>query len=269
MSTHVSTDLPEEVAAQLQTAFAAAQTTLEQRTKESYERMFAATTKREQEISASWERPMLRLTQALPEWIYPYIQQPGEAYSEKPYANCDVAYTYVPINVPGCNPIAAWISPNTNDIRFEVMEPQLLLDDEDNVWYVSTAVKEHWLTIWGISQIGDPDIAVTLFRAHDAYLKHLDLVAQAEERNAYMSETLLVPADEPDQDPAPAIPDPIDQARQLVNMLSNNMPIKHIMASDDESDQADSRTLVLSAVGLAIAHHVSRVADALESMKWR
>ena len=37
MSTYVSTDLPTEVAEQLQAAFAAAETTLQQRTKESYE----------------------------------------------------------------------------------------------------------------------------------------------------------------------------------------------------------------------------------------
>lgn len=267
MSTHVSTDLPENVAQQLQAAFDAAQTTLEQRTKESYERMIAATTQREQEISASWKGPMLQLTQALPEWIYPYIQQPDEKYGEWDNERNQSMYTYVPITVPGCNQIAAWVSPNTNDVRFEVMQPQLLHDDEDDVWYVTDVVKWHRHTVWGLSQKGDPDIAVTLFHAHDAYLKRLDLVAMAEDRNAREPETLLVDAPEPD--PAPVIPDPIDQARELVSMLSNNVPVKHIMGSDDPSDQEDSRTLVLSAVGLAIAYHVSRVADALEHIQWR
>ena len=260
----VSTDLPTEVREQLQALFAAAQTTLDQRRNESYERMIAATTQREQEISASWERPMLQLTQALPEWIYPYIQQPDEKYGDWDNQSHESQYTYALISVPGCNPIAAWISPNTNHVGFEVMEPYLYHDDDDNAWYVSDAVKWHRHSTWSIQQHGDPDIAVTLFHAHDAYLKRLDLIAQAEERNAYEPETLLVPAPEPEPDPTPATPDPIDQARQLVNMLTNNMPVKHIMSSDDASDQADCRTLVLAGVGLAIAYHISRVADALE-----
>lgn len=204
---------------------------------------------------------MLRLTQALPEWIYKYIEQPDEMYCKR--EDGESQYTYVPITVPGCNPIAAWVSPNTNDVRFEVFEPYLNYDDEDRVWYAGGAVQWHRQTVWGIQQVGDPDIAVTLFRAHDAYLKQLDLVAQAEERNAYEPETLLVPAPEPEPDPAPAIPDPIDQARQLVAMLSNDERIKSVRG-DDECDFADDRTLVLASVGLAIAYHISRVADALE-----
>ena len=260
-STDVSTDLPTEVAEQLQAAFATAETTLQQRTKESYERMIAATTQREQEISASWERPMLRLTQALPEWIYPYIQQPTEEYGEMDRERNELEYTYVPIKVPGCNPIAAWVSHNTNEVRFEVMQPYLYLDDEDNIWYVSDAVKWHRQTVWAIPQCGEADIAITLFHAHDAYLKRQELMALAEERNAYEPETLLVDAPEPD--PAPEVPDPIDQARHLVNMLSMDDPIKSVRG-DDAADFADDRTLVLASVGLAIAYHVSRVADALE-----
>ena len=267
MSTYVSTDLPTEVAEQLQATFAAAKTTLDQRTKESYEAMIAATTQREQEISASWEHPMLRLTNALPNWIHQYIQQPDEAYGEYDSLDHENLYTYVPIIVPGCNPIAAWISPNTNDVRYEVFEPYLYHDDEDNVWYVGSAVKSHRDTVWGIQRIGDPDIAVTLFRAHDAFLKRLDLVAQAEERNAYEPETLLVAAPEPEPDPAPAVPDPIDQARELVRLLSSDELVKRTPTGDHYTDTADSRTLVLAAVGLAIAHHVSRVADALEESK--
>ena len=225
MSTYVSTDLPKEVTEQLQNAFAAAQTTLEQRTKESYERMIAATMEREQEISASWERPMLRLTQVLPDWIYPYIQQPDEKYAEWDSQSHESKYTYVPITVPGCNPIAAWVSSNTNDVRYEVFEPELRHDDEDDVWYVGSAVKWHRETVWGIPQLGDPDIAVTLFRAHDAYLKHLDLVALAEERNAYVPETLLVPAPEPEPDPAPAVPDTFASAGELLARYANGVNV--------------------------------------------
>ena len=267
MSTHVSTDLPKDVTEHLHAAFDAAQTTLDQRTKESYERMIAATEEREKEISASWERPMLQLTQALPEWIYPYIQQPDEEYSKYDRESHRNEYTYIPIAVPGCNPIAAWVSPNTNDVGYEVFEPYLLHDDDDNVWYVGSSVKWHRHTIERIQRHGDPDIAVTLFRAHDAYLKHLDLVAQAEERNAYEAETLLVPAPEPEPEPAPAVPDPIEQARELVRLLSASRPIKQVRIdnNDEAEDFEDERTLVLSAVGLAIAYHVSRLADALES----
>lgn len=61
--------------------------------------------------------------------------------------------------------------------------------------------------------------------------------------------------------------DPIEQARVLVNMFSHGVPIKRELTGNHVIDSADSATLVMAAVGLAIAHHVSRVADALESLK--
>lgn len=63
--------------------------------------------------------------------------------------------------------------------------------------------------------------------------------------------------------------DPIEQARVLVNMFSHGAPIKRELTGNYVIDSADNATLVLAAVGLAIAHHVCRVADALEAMKWR
>jgi hypothetical protein len=60
------------------------------------------------------------------------------------------------------------------------------------------------------------------------------------------------------------VADPISQARELVNRFSNGMPIKNWPTGDDMIDSADAATLVLASVGLAIAYHVSRVADALE-----
>ena len=68
---------------------------------------------------------------------------------------------------------------------------------------------------------------------------------------------------------AAEIADPIEQARVLINMFSNGAPIKRELTGNYVIDSADSATLVLAAVGLAIAHHVSRVADSLEHIQWR
>ena len=64
---------------------------------------------------------------------------------------------------------------------------------------------------------------------------------------------------QPDQ---AAVADPIDQALQLVNMLSMGQVV-HKHKLEGVSIVTDC-TLVLAAVGIAIAHHISRVADALE-----
>lgn len=66
---------------------------------------------------------------------------------------------------------------------------------------------------------------------------------------------------QPDQ---ATIADPIEQARQLVHMLSGSLEIKRRRLGDDVEDNADERTLVVAAVGIAIAHHIARIADALE-----
>lgn len=252
-----STDLPEDVAQQLKATFAAAQTTLRQREEDTFVADLKAEEEREQEISASWERPMLQLTQALPEWIYPYIQQPDEKYAELDRESHEQLYTYVPIVVPGCNPIAAWVSNNTNSVRFEAMEPYLYHDDEDNVWYVGNAVQWHRQTVWGIQQIGDPDIAVTLFRAHDAYLEQLDLVAQAEERNTYEPETLLVAAPEPE--PAPAVSDTFGNAGELLARYANGV---NVTVRDDIAG-----VVVIAAQLYAISDQLRRIGDALEESK--
>jgi hypothetical protein len=268
MST-VSTDLPTEVSEQLQSLFAAAQTTLKQRQQAALKRIADAAQKEQAEISNSWSEPLTSLCAALPMWIFPYIQQPSEMYEKRDQNRGEYEYGYVSIVVPGCNPIAAWITPGRDGtVRYEVMQPHLYEDEDTRVWFVSNIVSSHRQNKWAIEQTGDWDIAVTLFRAHDAYLNRLELEAQAEERNAYEPETLLVAAPEPEPEPAPAIPDPIDQARRLVAMMTNNKTIKYVRSADMAiEDNADERTLVLAAVGLAIAHHVSRVADALEESK--
>ena len=263
----VSTDLPTEVTEQMQAMFAAGQATLRKRQQDAQARNAAALQAEQAEISNSWAEAMQSLYAALPIWIYPYIQQPMVMYSKQNRERGETEYSFVEITVPGCNPIAAWILPGrAGTVRYEVMAPHLFEDDDTGVWYVSNIVEGQRHNKWAIEQIGEWDIAVTLFKAHEAYLNRLDLEFQAEERNTYEPETLLVPAPEPEPDPAPAIPDPIDQARQLVNMLSNDERIKCVRGYDD-TDFADDRTLVLASVGLAIAYHVSRVADALEECK--
>lgn len=262
----VSTDLPTEVSEQLQALFDVAQTTLRQREQAAQERLAAAVQKEQAEISNSWSEAMLSLYAALPVWIYPYIQQPGVMYAKHNRDRSETEYSFVEITVPGCNPIAAWITPGRGGmVRYEVMQPHMFQDEDTDVWYVSNILQGQRLNKWAIEQIGDWDIAVTLFKAHEAFLNRLDLEFQAEERNTHEPETLLVAAPEPEPEPVPAIPDPIDQARQLVNMLSNDERIKNAITADYETDTNDARTLVLASVGLAIAYHVSRVADALES----
>ncbi len=64
--------------------------------------------------------------------------------------------------------------------------------------------------------------------------------------------------------PAARLADPIDQARTLIAMLSRSEQLKQLSSSDPAEDCADDRTLVLAAVGIAIAHHIARLADAIE-----
>jgi hypothetical protein len=62
--------------------------------------------------------------------------------------------------------------------------------------------------------------------------------------------------------------DPIKQALLLINMFSHDVPVKRELSGNPVIDSADSATLVLASVGIAIAHHLSRVADALERRQW-
>ena len=271
MKTYVSTtDLTTEVREQLQAMFAEAQTTLCQRKQELASRQAASLQKEQAEISNSWAEAMQSLSDALPAWIYPYIQQPTVMYEKRDRERMEYEYAYVSITVPGCNPIAAWITPGrAGTVRYEVLQPHMYQDDDTDVWYVSAHTAYPRRNKWDVEKCGDWDIAVTLFRAHEAYLQQLDMEAEAEQRNAYEPETLIVPAPEPEPEPepAPAVPDPIDQARDLVRLLSSDELVKRTLTGDHYTDTADSRTLVLASVGLAIAYHISRVADALEESK--
>jgi hypothetical protein len=256
MST-VSTDLKTEVSEQLQSLFAAAQTTLRQREEDAFVAEMKAEEERFAKIQAEWAAPLQVLTSRLPEWIHKYIQAPTNEYQRWHDSRSEFVYSYVIIEVPGCHPIAAWAETKQNHIRLEVLSPELYRDEDTN-WTVVNRPSRYWADWYEIKNDGEDDIAVVLFQAHDTYLRSLDLAAEAEQRNTHEA----AKADEP----APAVvPDPIDQARQLVNMLSNNETIKRTISPDSDLNAADDRTLVLASVGLAIAYHVSRVADALES----
>lgn len=260
MSTDVSTDLPTEVHEQLQAMFAAAQTTLRQREEDAFVADMKAEEERIAKLHAEWAEPLQVLQSRLPEWIHKYIQAPTSQYKRWHDSRSEFVYSYVTIEVPGCHPIAAWAETKESQILLEVLNTELYRDDDAN-WTVVNKPSRYWADWHEIKSDGEDDIAVVLFRAHDTFLRSLDLAAEAEQRNAREAAKAAEPA------PAP-IPDPIDQARQLVAMMSDDKPIKR-NRGDDEVDYEDDRTLVLSAVGLAVAHHVSRVADALEHIQWR
>jgi hypothetical protein len=249
----ISTDLPTEVNEQLQTLFAAAQTTLRQREEDAFVAEMKAEEERFAKIQAEWAAPLQVLTSRLPEWIHKYIQAPTNEYQRWHDSRSEFVYSYVIIEVPGCHPIAAWAETKQNHIRLEVLSPELYRDDDTN-WTVVNRPSRYWADWYEIKNDGEDDIAVVLFQAHDTYLRSLDLAAEAAQRNAREAEMETTT-------PAPAVPDPIDQARQLVTMLSSGANIAQHRYEDVTNDD---RTLVLASVGLAIASHVSRVADALE-----
>jgi hypothetical protein len=261
MNTQVSTDLPTEVSEQLQALFDAAQTTLRQREEDAFVADMKAEEERIAKLQAEWAEPLTVLKSRLPEWIHKYIQEPTVEYERWNEVRSEMTYSYVTIEVPGCYPIAAWVECKKNNILLQAMRPVLYRDDDNGIWTVVSRTSEYRMDWYQIKNSGENDIAVALFQAHAAYLQSLDLAAEAEQRNACEAEKAAKPA--------PAIPDPIDQARQLVSMLSQSEDIKQIRHGDVYTDCADERTLVLASVGLAIAHHVSRVADALEHIQWR
>jgi hypothetical protein len=263
MNTQISTDLPEEVNEQLQTLFDAAKGTIKQREEDAFVYEMKAEEERIAKLQAEWAEPLQVLTSRLPEWIHKYIQAPTTEYSWWNDGRNEMVYNFVTIEVPGCHPIAAWVECKKNNMRLEVMSPELYRDDEDGLWTVVSKPSHYRMDWYEIKNDGEDDVAVALFRAHDTYLQYLELAAVAEQRNAREAEKAAAPI----SPPAPAIPaDPIDQARQLVAMMTNNKTIKHVRSADMAiEDNADERTLVLASVGLAIAYHVSRVADALES----
>jgi hypothetical protein len=249
----VSTDLPTEVQEQLQAAFDAAKGTIKQREVDALITDLKAEEERDKKLQTVWAEPLKVLTNRLPEWIHKYIQAPTHEHSEWAGYIGTHEYGYVLIEVPGCNEIAAFVD-DDGLVGYEALRPILEQNDDDGRWLVRSNPTLYRRTRWQIDGM-EYDIAITLFNAHEMFLRRLELEETAEQRNAAIANP---PASEP------ALPDPIDQARQLVALMSDDRPIKR-NRGDDECDFADDRTLVLAAVGLAIAHHISRVADALES----
>jgi hypothetical protein len=249
----VSTDLPTEVSEQLQTLFAAAQTTLRQREEDAFVTDMKAEEERITKLQAEWAEPLKALTSRLPEWIHKYIQAPTHEHNQWASDISTHEYGFVRIEVPGCNDIAAFVD-DDGLVGLEALRPSLEQNDDDGLWLVRSNPTLYRRTRWQIDQM-EYDIAITLFNAHEMFLRRLELEEAAEQRNAAFANP---PA------PAPVIPDPIDQARRLVAMMTDDEPIKRVR-SDDDCDFADDRTLVLASVGIAIAYHISRVADALES----
>jgi hypothetical protein len=104
-------------------------------------------------------------------------------------------------------------------------------------------------------------------------------VAEANTRRRRAEEAaaaMAVPAEEAEDHDE--LPDPIDQALDLIGRLSRTETIKQtciVYVPEDGDvdpnagwvqDAADDRTLVLAAGQIAIAHHLRRVADGLERL---
>lgn len=255
---NISIDLPTE----LTETIAHAQHTLilRQRAEEDTQRQqIAAQAAR---IAETWTIPLDQLRAALPDWIHQYIAQPDALYQIQRWDADHAWYEYSPavITVPGCNDIAAWVD-RRGVPHYEIFQPKLD-QDEDGNWDLRQSLWQHRRNTHSLDE-GETDIAVTLLRAHQVYLQRLDLEAAAAKHNAAQAPP-SGPAPEPE--PEPTVADPIDQARTLLSMLSNSQQIKQGDPTDDPEDLADDRTLVLASVGLAIAHHLRRAADALESI---
>lgn len=272
MNTQQSTDLLPELTA----ALVQAPQILAQREEDYLRLMAARLAEASARLAEEWAEPLARLRAALPAWIHPYIEQPTARYRVIG-SDCYIAeYAYVRIGVPGCNPIAAWVSPNTNySPVYEAMQPSIYLDD-DGVWCVYASPSFDRRSDFSG---GESDIAVALFQAHEAALKHQELAADARSRNeaALTGSAEQAAAAIPMDQPAPEPADPIDQALTLVGQLSRGERINQYCKTsrpgagiDQETEEmwnADDRTLVLASVGLAIAHHLRRTADALERVQ--
>jgi hypothetical protein len=244
MNTEVSTDLPPRVAETIEKA----KTILAQRERERQLAAIEAEDKRRAEIVESWQRPLAAIHHATPTWIHQYIVLPTEPYTVYSREAHETQYTYATIAVQGCNPIAVWVS-DTNNVLFEAMQPHLYLEDDDNRWYVQDRTRHGCrASVWAVKQAGDPDIAIALFQAHEAYLKRLKLEEIAAKRNDAEPE-LYALGEGPD--PTDDLPDPIDQAVELLGRFGH--------------DASVSPSALMASATIAVAHHVRRIADSLEA----
>lgn len=191
---------------------------------------------------AAWRQNLAWLAQWLPAWMLEYVER--QEFQQYGTHEC----VWDRVLLPGCCPLQIrHYGPRLD--RIHVLRPLHVAYDMDHSeefpWRVMTDFS------WSID---DLDLAIDDAAQHGESWHEMSL--EAARRNA---------AGQRPEPPAPGIPDPIDQARQLVNMLSNGDDVHHYRGKVDENiADADDRTLVLAAVGIAIAHHLSRVADALE-----
>jgi hypothetical protein len=235
MNTDISTDLPTEVTQTVTYLIAAARARAQ-----TYRAEAEEADSRQREILAGQEQDRLQkdleiLVAYVPSWAHEYFDERTTDVDE---------YTTLirrALNLPGCSQIGIiYDREGVHDIS--VVEPKSIYFSS-NAWRLGR--EEHYVHTF--------EEAVDM--AADWGESWHEMSTEMARRNLLG----LRP------EPAPAIPDPIDQARQLVNMLSNDERIKRAITDDFATDTADSRTLVLASVGLAIAYHISRVADALES----
>jgi hypothetical protein len=237
----VSTDLIPEAAQAIEKA----KVTLAERERERALAAIEAEDKRCAEIVISWQRPLAAIHHATPTWIHQYIVLPTEPYTVYSREAHETLYTPATIAVQGCNPIAVWVS-DTNNVLFEAMQPHLYHDYDDNRWCVQDRTRHGCrASVWAVKQSGDPDIAIALFEAHEAYLKRLVLEEGADEHNAEPTESAT------QQVPVPDLPDPIDQAVELLGRFGH--------------DASVSPSALMASATIAVAHHVRRIADTLEA----
>jgi hypothetical protein len=177
-----------------------------------------------------------KLAAVLPSWMLEYVQ--GETSIDH-----DAYMEFIIVALPGCSPLQiGWNMLSKTVAYYEVWQPLRL--EWDETWWV-----RRLLTHCG----NDLDMAIDLASRYGESWH--EMLREAARRND---------AGESPEPPAPAVADPIDQARHLIRLLSAGEDIRQYNAENSEAGFADDRTLVLAAVGIAIAHHVSRIADALE-----
>lgn len=192
---------------------------------------------RKADDAAAWRQNLEWLAQWLPAWMLEYV----ERQEFRHYGTHESVWD--PILLPGCCPIQIrHRGPRLDHIH--VLRPLQIEHNDDGdgpPWFVRVDIS------WSMD---DLDLAIDDAAQHGESWHEMSI--EAARRNA---------AGQRPEPPAPAVADPIEQAEQLVTMLSNGTNITQHRYADATYDD---RTLVLAAVGIAIAHHISRIADALE-----
>lgn len=262
------TDLPVELTDELTAAFVRAEDILRRRQQDTAARDAADAAAEQARISESWAAPLARLRAALPTWIHQYIEQPSVIYETRHFDEGMAWYEYSParIVIPGCGLVAAWVGQDS--IAYEPALPKLE-QDEDYIWWVRQTLWQEHRNRHNLDR-GETDIAVALLRARTNYLNLLALDEEAQARNDDANDDANEAANEaaaavPMEPSATAQPDPIDQALALIDRLSRGERLMQKPSASVERNHTADLALTLAAVGIAIAHHISRLADAVEA----